>query len=65
MEGFLIVKAHISTKQEITTSTFPFEIQNAVFGLIATNPNFDILCNDPCFLKIVQEIELSPNRKVK
>jgi len=37
------------------------------FNLITTNPNFDILRDDPCFLKIVDEIGLSSyhNRNAK
>jgi len=39
----------------------------AYFNLIATNPDFDILRDDPRFLKIVDEIGLTPyhNRKAK
>lgn len=35
------------------------------FDLIATNPDFDILRNDPRFLKIVDEIGLTPYHKRK
>ena len=35
------------------------------FNLIATNPDFDILRNDPHFLKIVDEIGLTPYHKRK
>ncbi len=35
------------------------------FNLIATNPDFDILRNDPRFLKIVDEIGLAPYHKRK
>jgi hypothetical protein len=37
------------------------------FNLITTNPDFDILRNDPRFLKIIDDIGLTAyhNRKVK
>lgn len=35
------------------------------FNLIATNPDFDLLRNDPRFLKIVDEIGLTPYHKRK
>jgi tetratricopeptide (TPR) repeat protein len=44
------------------------EVRNYIFfNLITTNPDFDILRNDPRFLKIIDEIELTPynTRKTK